>query len=207
MSVPAVLPPVSLVDQALSFADRSFDLATRAVVVAVVPTPRWGREAEVLAGVRQAAEAGADVVEVPSEPRLLGPAAAAQIVPVAARVDTVAAARAAWSAGARLLLVPDGQVAPIAAAAPDAAAPDADPAASGGWQLATLVTSARAGRDAVDAGTGRPVALDVAGLAPLDGVSEASLARSVGVRIVRTSDVRRTRRVTEVMGHLLEARR
>jgi hypothetical protein len=51
------------------------------------------------------------------------------------------------------------------------------------------------------------VALDVAGLAPLDGVSEASLALSVGVRIVRTSDVRRTRRVTEVMGHLLEARR
>jgi hypothetical protein len=208
MSVPAVLPPVSLVDQALSFADRSFDLTTRAVVVAVVPTPRWGREAEVLAGLRQAAEAGADVVEVPSEPRLLGPAAAAQIVPVAARVDTVAAARAAWSAGARLLLVPDGQVAPIAAAAPDAAAPDAaDPAAAGGWQLATLVTSARAGRDAVDAGTGRPVALDVAGLAPLDGVSEASLALSVGVRIVRTSDVRRTRRVTEVMGRLLEARR
>jgi hypothetical protein len=203
MSVPAVLPPVILVDQALSFADRSFDLTTRAVVVAVVPTPRWGREAEVLAGLRQAAEAGADVVEVPPDPRLLGPAAAAEIVPVAARVDTVEAARGAWSAGARLLLVPDGQVAPIAAAAPDAA----DPAASGGWQLATLVTSARAGRDAVDAGTGRPVALDVAGLAPLDGVSEASLALSVGVRIVRTSDIRRTRRVTEVMGRLLEARR
>jgi hypothetical protein len=200
MSVPAVLPPVSLVDQALSFADRSFDLTTRAVVVAVVPTPRWGREAEVLAGLRQAAEAGADVVEVPSEPRLLGPAAAAEIVPVAARVDSPEAARGAWSAGARLLLVPDGQVAPIAAAAPDAAAPD-------GWQLATLVTSARAGRDAVDAGSGRPVALDVVGMAPLDGVSEASLALSVGVRIVRTSDVRRTRRVTEVMGRLLEARR
>jgi hypothetical protein len=200
MSVPAVLPPVSLVDQALSFADRSFDLTTRAVVVAVVPTPRWGREAEVLAGLRQAAESGADVVEVPVEPRLLGPAAAAGIVPVAARVDTVEAARGAWSAGARLLLVPDGQVDPIAAAAP----PDAGPE---GWQLATLVTSAVAGRDAVAAGHGRPVALDVTGLAPLDGVSEASLALSVGVRVVRTADVRRTRRVTEVMGRLLEARR
>jgi hypothetical protein len=196
MSVPAVLPPVTKPDLGLSFGAGPLDLATRALVVAVVPPPRWGREAEVLAGVRQAAEAGADVVEVPAESRLLGPAAAAGIVPVAARVTTPDGARAAWAAGARLLLVPAPQAPPVAAS------PDADD-----WQLATLVADARGGRDAVAAHPDRPVALDVTGLAPLDAVSEASLALAVGVRLVRTGDLRRTRRVVEVMAHLLEARR
>jgi hypothetical protein len=196
MSAPAVLPPVTTPALDLSLGAGPIDLATRALVVAVVPTPRWGREAEVLAGVRQATEAGADVVEVPAEPRLLGPAAAAGLAPVAARVTTAAAARAAVSAGARLLLVP----------APQAPSVVDDPAA-GEWTLATLVTDAPAGRDAVAADPGRPVALDVTALPPIDGVAETSLALSVGVRLVRTGDVRRTRRVVEVMARLLEARR
>jgi hypothetical protein len=196
MSVPAVLPPVTTPDLGLSFGAGPIDLATRALVVAVVPPPRWGREAEVLAGVRQAADAGADVVEVPAEPRLLGPAASAGIVPVAARVTAADAARAAWAAGARLLLVPAPQAPPVVD----------DPAASD-WQLATLVTDARGGRAAVAAHPDRPVALDVTGLPPVDAVAEASLAIAVGVRVIRTGDLRRTRRVVEVMAHLLEARR
>jgi hypothetical protein len=196
MSVPAVLPPVTTPALGLSFGAGPIDLATRALVVAVVPPPRWGREAEVLAGVRQAAEAGADVVEAPAEPRLLGPAASAGIVPVAARVTTLDGARAAWAAGARLLLVPASQ-------APEVA----DDPAAGGWQLATLVADARGGRDAVAARPDRPVAIDVTALPPVDGVAEASLALAVGARVVRTGDVRRTRRVVEVMAHLLEARR
>jgi hypothetical protein len=196
MSAPAVLPPVTIPALGLSFGAGPIDLATRALVVAVVPTPRWGREAEVLAGVRQATEAGADVVEVPAEPRLLGPAAAADLVPVAARVATADAARAAVSAGARLLLVP----------APQALSVVDDPAA-GEWPLATLVTDAPAGRDAIAADPDRPVALDVTALPAIDGVAETSLALSVGVRLVRTGDVRRTRRVVEVMARLLEARR
>jgi hypothetical protein len=196
MSVPAVLPPVTTPDLGLSFGAGPIDLTTRALVVAVVATPRWGREAEVLAGVRQAAEAGADVVEAPAEPGLLGPAAGAGIVPVAARVTTAEGARAAWSAGARLLLVPASQ-------APEVA----DDPAAGDWQLATLVADARGGRDAVAAHPGRPVALDVTGRPPVDAVAEASLALAVGVRLLRTGDLRRTRRVVEVMAHLLEARR
>jgi hypothetical protein len=196
MSVPAVLPPVTKPAVGLSFGAGPIDLTTRALVVAVVPTPRWGREAEVLAGLRQAAEAAADVVEVPAEPRLLGPAAGAGIVPVAARVTTPDAARAAWAAGARLLLVP----------APQASSVVHDPAADE-WQLATLVADARGGRDAVAAHPDRPVALDVTALPPIDAVAETSLALAVGVRLVRTGDVRRTRRVVEVMAHLLEARR
>lgn len=196
MSVPLALPPVTTPDLGLSFGAGPIDSTTRALVVAVVPPPRWGREAEVLAGVRQAAEAGADVVEVPAEPRLLGPAVGADLAPVAARVTSPSEARAAWAAGARLLLVP----------APQAPAIVDDPEV-GDRQLATLVADARSARDAIADHPDRPVALDVTGLAPIDAVAEASLALAVGVRLVRTGDLRRTRRVVEVMAHLLEARR
>ena len=229
MSVPSApsAPPVPRVDLQLvltrpSGEARTVDLATRALVVAVVPPPRWGREAEVLAGVAAAAEAGADVVEVPADPRLLGPAAAQGDSPVTAQVETAAAARTALAAGASFVVVPhdhlDDVVGPAAgdddddpaaslptngrAPRPGAAA---DPSAPG--RVVTVVATARAGRDAVAAEPTRPVALDVAALSGADAVSEESLALAVGVRLVRTLDVRRTRRVVEVMAHLLEARR
>jgi hypothetical protein len=75
------------------------------------------------------------------------------------------------------------------------------------WQVAVMVTTAREGRDAVEAHPDRPVVLDSTGLAGVDAVSEESLALAVGVRLVRTRDLRRSRRVVEVMAHLLEARR
>jgi hypothetical protein len=189
-------PPVPDVSPTLRLGGRTLDLSTRAVVVAVVPAPRFGREAEVLAGVRAAALAGADAVEVPAEPRLLGPAATAGELTVAARVTTADGARAAWSAGARLLLVPGPDVAEVLEGR------QADDA----WQLAVLVTSAAAARGRVQDGADL-VALDTVGLDRVDAVAEESLALSVGARLVRTTDVRRTRRVVEVMAHLLEARR
>jgi hypothetical protein len=94
--------------------------------------------------------------------------------------------------------------------APQASSVVDDPAtrkAAGDWPLAVLVTDAPAGRDAVAAHPDRPVALDITALPSIDGVAETSLALSVGVRLVRTGDVRRTRRVVEVMARLLEARR
>jgi hypothetical protein len=226
MSVPSApsAPPVPRVDLQLvltrpSGEARTVDLATRALVVAVVPPPRWGREAEVLAGVAAAAEAGADVVEVPADPRLLGPAAAQGDSPVTAQVETAAAARAALAAGASFVLVPHDRLDDVVGSAPDddptASGPTngraprpgaaADPSAPG--RVVTVVATARAGRDAVAAEPTRPVALDVAALSGADAVSEESLALAVGVRLVRTGDVRRTRRVVEVMAHLLEARR
>jgi hypothetical protein len=189
-------PPVAQVDLTLSLGARTVDLATRALVVAVVPPPRWARDAEVVAGVRAAADAGADLVEVPPEPRLLGPAAAAGEVAVAARVDSAAVARAAGAAGAALLLVPVESETELAEAGADS-----------GWQVARLVDDARAARDAVLDAPGRPVVLDVTRLAGADAVSEESLGLAVGARLVRTNDIRRTRRVVEVMAHLLEARR
>jgi hypothetical protein len=220
MSVPAA-PPVPRVELTLSLPNgsggtRSVDLATRALAVAVVPPPRWGREAEVLAGVVTAVEAGADVVEVPSEPRLLGPAAARRELPIAARVTTADAARAALRAGAALVLVPVDRLDEVLSPADEALAgtPNGDasglgatPSVAASEQVVVLVDSARAGRDAVDAQPSRPVALDVTRLSGADAVSEESLALAVGVRLVRTADVRRTRRVVEVMAHLLEARR
>jgi hypothetical protein len=228
MSVPSApsAPPVPRVDLQLvltrpSGEARTVDLATRALVVAVVPPPRWGREAEVLAGVAAAAEAGADVVEVPADPRLLGPAAAQGDSPVTAQVETAAAARAALAAGASFVLVPHDHLDDVVGSAPDddddpvASLPTnghalrpggtADPSAPG--RVVTVVATARAGRDAVAAEPTRPVALDVTVLSGADAVSEESLALAVGVRLVRTGDVRRTRRVVEVMAHLLEARR
>jgi hypothetical protein len=194
-------PPVPDVSLHLRWGDRTVDLATRAVVVGVVPTPRFGREAEVIAGVRALAAAGADVVEVPAEPRLLGPAAqAVGDLPVAAQVTTTEAASAAWSAGARLLLVPADRVAAVVAGRPEVEAQGDH------WQVASLVTTAEAGRDQVRDGAGL-VAIDTTALDRVDGVSEESLALAVGVRVVRTTDIRRTRRVVEVMAHLLEARR
>lgn len=197
MSVPAA-PPVPRVELTLSLPvgsgeTRVVDLATRALVVAVVPPPRWGREAEVLAGVAAAAEAGADLVEVPAEPRLLGPAAAEGAVPVVARVAGSDTADAAIAAGAALALVSHDRL--------------DDVVGSGGDRVAVLVDTARAGRDAVEALPTRPVALDVTRLSGADAVSEESLALAVGVRLIRTADLRRTRRVVEVMAHLLEARR
>ena len=190
-------PPVPDVSLHLRWGDRTVDLATRAIVVGVVPSPRFGREAEVVAGVRALVAAGADVVEVPAEPRLLGPAAqAGGDQPVAAQVTTAEAAAAAWSAGARLLLVPVEHLSAVEAGRPEGV----------DWQFAALVTTAEAGRDQVRDGGGL-VAIDTAALDRVDGVSEESLALAVGVRVVRTTDIRRTRRVVEVMAHLLEARR
>jgi hypothetical protein len=59
----------------------------------------------------------------------------------------------------------------------------------------------------VQAHPDRLVGLDVTGLSGADAVSEESLALAVGVRLIRTADLRRSRRVVELMAHLLEARR
>lgn len=191
----SLAPPVPEVGLSLSLGERVVDLATRALVVAVVPPPRWAREAEVVAGVRAAADTGADLVEVPPEPRLVGPAAQAAAVPIAARVTTPDAAAAATIAGATVLLVPSEHVDDVTG----------DERAAG-WQVVVLVEGAKAAQQAVLTAPARIAGIDVTRLSGPDAVSEESLALSVGARLVRTSDVRRTRRVVEVMAALLGAR-
>ena len=54
---------------------------------------------------------------------------------------------------------------------------------------------------------GVALALDSSRRADADAMAQEAAAIAEGCRIVRTSDVRRTRRVVEVMAALLEARR
>jgi len=99
-------PPLPRVELALTLGDRTFDLRWRALVGAVIAAPRFGRESEVLAMVRAAGQAGADIAVTSLPPRLVGPATRAGGLPVAARASSLEAVEAASEAGATLVLVP-----------------------------------------------------------------------------------------------------
>lgn len=202
---PTAAPPVVLTPQTLPLGERVADLSTRALIVAVAPEPRFAREAEVIAWVRSAREGGADVVEVPADPRLLGPAAREGGGAVTAQATTADERDAVLAAGAAFALVPLAAFDEVTSPDPDG--PDEPPPPEPTRREVALVTDVRTGRDALDDDPGRPVALDVTHLSGVDAVSEESLGLAIGVRLVRTTDVRRTRRVVEVMAHLLAARR
>ena len=234
-SLPAPgVPPVVLGGAAarLDLRGHVVDLRTRALVAAVVGPPRFGRENEVAAAVAGAAQARADLADVSLEPRLLGAVARRGPVPVCARVATAEAAAAAHAAGAALVLVPPGLAAgPVDGAAADGQAPSPgtrtgpgpgtgaggrayDPSAGGrphgpGGPIAVVVDDVADVAAAVDlaAPLGLPVAFDASGLADGAAMAAEAVALSSGARIVRTRDVRRTRRVVEVVAALLEARR
>jgi len=197
-------PPVVLMPQTLSLGERVADLSTRALIVAVAPEPRFAREAEVIAWARAAWDSGADVVEVPADPRLLGPAARAGGA-VTAQATTMVERDAVLAAGAAFALVPVEALDDATADAPDSV--EGRPPSDQVGRVVVLVSDLRTGRDTLDDDPGRPVALDVTHLSGVDAVSEESLGLAVGLRLVRTTDVRRTRRVVEVMAHLLAARR
>lgn len=194
MSLP---PPIPRVDVALDLGDGPVDLATRALTAAAVAPPRFGREAELLAAAKAATAAGADLVDVSLEPRLVGSVARGGDLPVATRVATVESAEAARAAGAAVLL--------IAADLTELA----DRAADEGWPTALVVD------DVADVEAARgtaeshrfPLAIDTTRLTAADAIAHEAVAISSGCRIVRTTDVRRTRRVVEVLAALLEARR
>jgi hypothetical protein len=93
--IASALPPMPRIDLTLTLGDSTFDLRWRALVAAVVPTPRFGREGEVLATVRAAAQAGADLAATSLPPRLIGPAAGAGGLPIAAKVASLDAAQPA----------------------------------------------------------------------------------------------------------------
>lgn len=169
------------------------DLRTRALVAAVVPAPRFGREGEVQAAVGRAAAAHADLADVSLEPRLIGPVARGP-VPVCARVPDLRHAAAAHAAGAALVLVPH-DVAAAAVAEGLAVAVVVDDVG----ELAGAAPSAEA--------LGVPLAFDAGRRADADAMAQEATALACGCRIVRTTDVRRTRRVVEVVAALLEARR
>jgi hypothetical protein len=185
-------------DVGLRLGGTTVDLRTRALAAGVVPAPRFAREGEVLAAVAAAREAGADLADVSLAPRLVGPAARRGSLPVAAVAGSPEAAEASVAAGAAVVLAPLSAVPAVAAAA-----------AAGSWQAAVLVDDLAALPGAAELAAERRLvlALDTTRWSAVDALAGEPVALAGGCRIVRTGDVRRTRRVIEVVAALLEARR
>jgi hypothetical protein len=191
--------PSPLGHDVLSLAGSPVDLRSRVLVVGVVPAPRFGRENEVAATARAVAAAGADLVDVSLGPRLVGPARQASPVPVVATVTSLDAAAVAGRAGAALALVPPDVVAAVGG----------DDLRAVGVPLAVVVADPAEVAAAVDLATrvGAPVAFDSTRLPAAEALAAEGLAVTDGCRLVRTADVRRARRVAEVLGAVLAARR
>jgi hypothetical protein len=187
------------------------DLATRVLVAGVVPEPRFGREAEVVATATALVRAGADLVDVSLPPRLVGPAVGAVRVPVAVLADTAEAASAAGRAGAAVVLVPVALLPGVARAAEAEPAPAAPGSTHGRPRpvIVGLVDDLAGIADArVTAGrAGVPLGFDSSRWSAADAIAREAAAVAEGCRILRTTDVRRSRRVAEVMTAILEARR
>lgn len=197
MVVPSRTPP-PLDRDVVSLAGTPVDLRNRVLVVGVVPDPRFGRESEVAATAVAVAASGADLVDVSLGPRLVGPARHASPVPVVATVTSLDAAAAAGRAGAALALVP-----------PDVAATTShDDLRAVGVPLGLVVADLAGLAGALDVAgrVGAPVAFDSTRLPAADALAAESLAVTDGCRLLRTADVRRARRVAEVLGALLGAR-
>jgi hypothetical protein len=210
------VPPLPHVDVAVPLGDSTFDVRWRALVAAVIPPPAFGGEGEVVARVRAAGQAGADLAVVSLPPVLIGPAARARVVPIAARASSPDAAADARRAGARLLLLAPGGpwtadhaselAAEVAAELP---AHRAAVAEGVGWTAAVLVDEVadiEAAR-AVAEHDGLVLAIDTSRRTPADALAIESAAIPAGCRVVCTADVRRTRRVVEVVAALLATQR
>jgi hypothetical protein len=188
-------PPLPRVELALTLGDKTFDLRWRALVGAAVAAPRFGRESEVLATVRAAAQAGADIAVTSLPPRLVGPATRAGGVPIAARASSLEAVEAASEAGASLVLVPADLVGAVADAGATAALLVDD---VGDIDRARAVVGDRP----------VPLAIDTSAIATRDeALAIESVAVPWGCRLLCTNDVRRTRRVVETVAALLAAQR
>jgi hypothetical protein len=178
----------------LVLAGEPVDLRARVLVAGVVPPPRFGREGEVLATAAAVRAAGADLVDASLPPRLAAPVARAGAGPLVMRAESVAGAEAARRSGADLVF-----------AAPDLAG---ELAAQPGPAVAVLVheLAALAGARGVADRHGLPLAIDATTWAGPDAVGREAAAVALGCRLIRTADVRRSRRVAEVMGAILAAR-
>lgn len=179
--------------------DRVVDLSTRPLVAGIVPLPRFGREAEAAATAISVVAQGANLVDVSLPPRLVGSVAASVPVPVVARVGSVEDALAVAQAGASAVLA----LAPLLTdlcGHPDLVSLGAVPVLVIDDLSGLSEASARAADLRV------PLAFDSSGLAVAPAIGCESAAIAEGCRLVRTADVRRSRRVAEVMAAILGAR-
>jgi hypothetical protein len=202
--VPVSLPPSiprGEATLALGAEREPVDLATRALVAGVVPAPRFAREAELLAAANATADAGADLIDVSLEPKLVGAAARSARRPVVSRVATADEARAAHHAGAQLVLVPPDLLAQV---------DDETDETKDRNQAVAVVVDDLAQIDEARAQARRNqrlLAIDTTRMSGDEALAVEAVALAAGCRIFRTTDVRRTRRVVEVVAAVLEARR
>ncbi len=176
------------------------------LVAGVVPAPRFGREGEVVATAAALVAAGADLVDVSLPPRMIGPVVRAGRAPVVVRAATLDQAAAAGRAGATAVLLP---VALLAAGFDNGAAvDDADRGGLGAAPVAVVddLTDLAEARSVAER-LRVPLAFDSTRWSAADAAARESAAIADGCRLLRTTDVRRSRRVAEVMAAILQARR
>jgi hypothetical protein len=199
-------PPVVRITATLGLDDGVVDLATRVLVAGVVPEPRFGREAEVVATADALVRAGADLVDVSLPARLVGSAVRAVTAPVVVRADTVEAADAAGRAGVAVILAPLALLPEVGDLATGSAG---SPAGGRAPAFAALVDDLVGIADTRAAAerAGVPLALDATRWSGAEAIAAEAVAVAEGCRILCSGDVRRSRRVAEVMSAVLGARR
>jgi hypothetical protein len=191
---------VPCVDVSLRLGERVVDLATRALVAGVVPLPRFGREGEVVATAASVVAQGADLADVSLPPRMVGPVTRSGRIFVVARVGSVTDAVAAVRAGAVAVLAPLTMVA--------GEKRDGDLALTGAALLVVVDNLSELADARAEARRwGAAVAFDSTRLSGAAAIGCEAAAVADGSRLLRTADVRRSRRVAEVMAAILAARR
>jgi hypothetical protein len=181
----------------LRVGERDLDLGSRVLVAGVVPPPRFGREAEVAAAVGALASLGADVADVSLPRPLAGAAVRAARLPVAMRATTPDELATALAVGAQIVMVPPAMADDAAATKPAAAVVSV--------LVGDLAALERARAEAELHGL--PLAFDSTAATGAAAIAAESAAVAGGCRLLRTADVRRSRRVAEVMTALLAGRR
>jgi hypothetical protein len=201
-------PPVPQVAAVLALGGVAVDLSSRVLVAGVVPAPRFGRESEVVATARAVAAAGADLLDVSLPPRMIGPVAAGGTVPVMARCSSIDESAAAIRAGAAVVAV-SADLAREVVAHHRADEPTGGRSPARDATIVVIVDDlARlAGARALAEQLGLALAVDSPRGTGAGAIAHEAMAVAEGCRLIRTFDVRRSRRVAEVMGAVLAARR
>jgi hypothetical protein len=214
--IPPASPPVAAAGATLRLGDQRLDLAAHVLVVGVVPAPRFGREAEVQAAAGAVLALGADLVDVPPPARFAGVARGTAGRRVAVRASSSGEVAQARAAGVEVVMVPRDLAAGLVG----------DPAPAGQERGGSLGAPGPVGSvgpvglvvvvgDPADVAAARadaerwglPLAFDAIRWSGAAATAREAAAVAGGCRLLRTTDVRRSRRVAEVTGALLAARR
>jgi hypothetical protein len=217
--IPPASPPVAAAGATLRLGDQSLDLAARVLVAGVVPAPRFGREAEVQAAAGAVLALGADLVDVPPPSRIAGVARGTAGRRVAVRAASPGEVAQARAAGVEVIMVPRelaaglvGDSAPAGQQRGESLGAPGPVGPVGPVGLVGLVVVVGDPADVAAARAdaerwGLPLAFDAIRWSGAAATAREAAAVAGGCRLLRTTDVRRSRRVAEVTGALLAARR